>query len=106
MSKSKGCLALNQDYMSELSDISCLRAGRWFSPCFSVSSTNNTDCHDITEILLKVALNTITPYFVLQLANRLKKFDPEKQQVGEDSEDPMWLQHLQRINQGFEVCLP
>ena len=25
-----------------------------------VSSTNNTDHHDITEILLKVALNTIT----------------------------------------------
>jgi hypothetical protein len=24
------------------------------------SSTNKTDCHDITEILLKVALNTIT----------------------------------------------
>jgi len=23
-------------------------------------STNKTDCHDITEILLKVALNTIT----------------------------------------------
>jgi hypothetical protein len=29
-----------------------------------VASTNNTDCHDITEILLKEALNTITltPY--------------------------------------------
>jgi hypothetical protein len=26
-----------------------------------VSSTNTTDCHDITEILLKVALNTIKP---------------------------------------------
>jgi len=25
-----------------------------------VSSTNKTDCHNITEILLKVALNTIT----------------------------------------------
>jgi hypothetical protein len=24
-----------------------------------VSSTNKTDCHDITEILLKMALNTI-----------------------------------------------
>jgi hypothetical protein len=24
-----------------------------------VSSTNKTDCHDITDILLKVALNTI-----------------------------------------------
>jgi hypothetical protein len=29
-------------------------------PVFAVSSTNKTDCHDITEILLKVALNTIT----------------------------------------------
>jgi hypothetical protein len=26
-----------------------------------VSSTNKTDCHDITEILLKVALNPINP---------------------------------------------
>jgi hypothetical protein len=26
----------------------------------SASSTNKTDCHDTTEILLKVALNTIT----------------------------------------------
>jgi hypothetical protein len=28
-----------------------------------VSSTNKTDRHDITEILLKVALNTINPVF-------------------------------------------
>jgi hypothetical protein len=33
--------------------------GRWFSPGPPVSSTNKTDCHDITEILLKLALNTI-----------------------------------------------
>jgi hypothetical protein len=32
---------------------------RWFSPGILVSSTNKTCCHDITEILLKVALNTI-----------------------------------------------
>ena len=32
---------------------------RWFPPGTPVSSTNKTDCHDITEILLKVALNTI-----------------------------------------------
>ncbi len=25
-----------------------------------VSSTNKSDCHDITDIVLKVALNTIT----------------------------------------------
>jgi hypothetical protein len=30
-----------------------------FSDKLLVSSTNKTDCHDITEILLKVALNTI-----------------------------------------------
>jgi hypothetical protein len=35
-------------------------AGRWFSPGIPVSSTNETDSHDITEILLKVALNTMT----------------------------------------------
>ena len=34
-----------------------LATGRWFSP---VSSTTKTDRHDITEILLKVTLNTIT----------------------------------------------
>jgi hypothetical protein len=32
--------------------------GRWFSPDPPVSSINKTDCHDIIEILLKVALNT------------------------------------------------
>ena len=36
-----------------------LATGRWFSPGPPVSSTNKTDQHDITEILLKVALNTI-----------------------------------------------
>jgi len=33
---------------------------RWLSPGSPVSSTNKTDRQDITEILLKVALNTIT----------------------------------------------
>ena len=36
-----------------------LATGRWFSPGTPVSSTIKTTCHDITEILLKVALNTI-----------------------------------------------
>ena len=40
-----------------LSSESTTTTGRWFSP---VSSTNKTGRHDITEILLKVALNTIT----------------------------------------------
>ena len=33
--------------------------GQWFSPNTRVSSTNKTDRHDIAEIFLKVALNTI-----------------------------------------------
>ena len=34
--------------------------GRWFSPGTPASSTNKTDRHNITEILWKVVLNTIT----------------------------------------------
>ena len=34
--------------------------GRWLYPGTSVSSTNKTERHNITEILLNVALNTIT----------------------------------------------
>ena len=38
-----------------------LVTGRWFSQSTPVSSTNKTVRHDIAEILLKVALNTIYP---------------------------------------------
>jgi hypothetical protein len=41
-----------------------LETARWFSPGPPVSSTNKTDRHDITEILLKAALSTIHPPFV------------------------------------------
>ena len=55
-----------------------LAAGRWLSPGTLVSSTNKTDRHDITEILLKVALNTITltpnPIKVTNLLNKLFNF--------------------------------
>jgi hypothetical protein len=34
--------------------------GWWFSLRLLVSSINKTDCHNIAEIFLKVALNTIT----------------------------------------------
>ena len=30
-----------------------------------VSSTSKTDCHEITEILLKMKLSTITPFYLL-----------------------------------------
>jgi hypothetical protein len=36
-----------------------LATGQWFSPGLAVSSTNKTDRHDRTVILLKVVLNTI-----------------------------------------------
>jgi hypothetical protein len=38
--------------------INLLGAGEFF-PGF-IHSTNKDDCHDLTEILLKVALNTLT----------------------------------------------
>jgi hypothetical protein len=43
--------------------------GRWFSLGTLVSSTNKTDRHDITEIVLKVTLNTLTltPYNMARL---------------------------------------
>ena len=37
-----------------------LMGGRWFSPGTPVSFTNKNDGHNITELLLKVALSTIT----------------------------------------------
>jgi hypothetical protein len=48
-------------YRCTLSDKVCqwLATEQWFSPRTPVSSTNKTDRHNITEILLKMALNTI-----------------------------------------------
>jgi hypothetical protein len=37
-----------------------ITAGQWFSPGTPVSSINKTDCYAIAEMLLKVALNTLT----------------------------------------------
>jgi hypothetical protein len=46
-----------------------LATGRWFSPGTRIPSTNKTYHHDITEILLKVALTTIVittnPFFLI-----------------------------------------
>ena len=39
-----------------------LETCRWFSPGTSISSTNKTECPDITEILFKLALKTTTLY--------------------------------------------
>jgi hypothetical protein len=55
----KGCtrLAAASDKVYRL-----LAHGRWFSPGIPASSTTKTGRHDIAEILLKVALNTINRY--------------------------------------------
>ena len=39
--------------------IKCVQFGEWFPPSTPVSSSNKTDRHDITEILLKVELDII-----------------------------------------------
>jgi hypothetical protein len=57
-----------------------LATGQWFSPGTTVSSTNKTERHDITEILLKVTLNTINqPTIILYSDPCIAKsytFDP------------------------------
>ena len=50
-------------------------AGRWFSRGTPVSSTQKTDRHDITEIVLNVALNTIaltllSSFYYEQMSNQ------------------------------------
>jgi hypothetical protein len=57
----KGCtrLAAASDKVYQL-----LAHGRWFSPGTPPSSTTKTGRHDIAEILLKVALNTINQIII------------------------------------------
>ena len=51
-----------------------LETGWWFSLGTPVSSTNKTNRHDITEILLKVALNTIS-HKLITYYTYLNRFD-------------------------------
>ena len=57
-------------------DCQWLVTGRWFSPGTLVSFTNKTGRHDITEILLKVALNTITLTLTPQCRPNMPDGDP------------------------------
>jgi hypothetical protein len=61
------------EFQTTLCDKVCqlLAAGQWFSPGTPVSSPNKTDCHDITEILLKVALNKINQPTNLKCSSKL-----------------------------------
>ena len=46
------------DSQSQVIKLQLLAHGQWFSPGTPASSTTKIGCHDIAEILLKVALNT------------------------------------------------
>ena len=59
----------------EVYSIQWLAAGQWLSPGTPVSSSNKTDQHDITEILLKVALNTITLILAFRQNYNMFNFD-------------------------------
>jgi hypothetical protein len=64
--------------------------GRWFTPGTPVSSTNKTDSDYITEILLKVGLNTINIHtYIDERKWKISKFTktpPPKKNLNESSD--------------------
>jgi hypothetical protein len=52
-----------------------------FFPDIPISATNKNDCHDITELLFKVTLNTITLF-----VNSRSIKEKEQRLVGSESE--------------------
>ena len=55
--------------LTNLRIFSIFATGLWFSPGTPVSSTNKAGRHDITEILLKVVLNTTNQTNNLELSS-------------------------------------
>ena len=53
-------------FVGDLRDV-----GGLFSPGPPISSTDNTDRHDITEILLKVVLNQTSKHLFIKLSSDL-----------------------------------
>ena len=62
--------------------------GQWFSPGTPVSLHNKTDHHDITEILFKVALSTIT------ITHRNEGVIGELEQLFLTTTGKLWRVHL------------
>jgi hypothetical protein len=76
-----------------------LAASQWFSPCTPVSSSNKTDCHDITEILLKVALNTIKQTNKQTLTNSFVSCSWNVVTKSSSlNEPPYWILKIQLVN--------
>jgi hypothetical protein len=68
-----------------------LATGRWFSP---VSATNKTHRHDTTEILSKVALNTI----ILTLWKKDSTLKLQEQLGGQKHEPMEWTDGWTGVN--------
>ena len=100
-----------------------LATDRWFSLGTPVSSTNENNWHDITEILLKVALNTIaltlTPEFAkwcfLALSYTLNRLEILKLAViqvkfciNKNSWNQQWIHNLfvmEKTIQSWKTCV-
>ena len=82
-------------------------AGQWFSPGTPVSSTNKSDRHDITEILLKVALNPIiqTKSHLLPFIDMSRRGRFEETPLRDTCEVPVYtmvLENKSREEQKFD----
>jgi hypothetical protein len=72
----------------------------WFSPGSPVSSSNKTDRHDITEILSKVALNTINQQ---KGVIRRRKSKKQRKQNGQKKKDKSTMDDLQSNTQKTKI---
>ena len=75
MSITTNVMSLNPTQRGALYTTFCDKVYQWFSQDTQVSSTNNkTDCHDRTEIFLKVAWTTITLTKPQEMTSNNKEF--------------------------------
>ena len=91
-----------------------LVAGRWFSMGTPVPSTNKADRHDIIEILLKVALNTIALYKLWKLVEKniywTKRYqftyltNSTNEIIVHERFDLRWCRNSVRLQTG-EICI-
>jgi hypothetical protein len=82
-----------------------LAAGRWFSPGILISSTNEIDRHDVTERLLRVALNTITQTYYISFWWWTYYYDLKFPQCSPFN--PKWDQDISKYptDHAYQACL-
>ena len=83
-----------------------LTVSRLFSPYTPVSSTNKTQRHDITDILLKVELNTINlnPNSIWNVTNNLQ-YHEKMHQLYENNTMHIWYLFSQFVSVGKSSVL-